>query len=93
MILSKFAAAARRRNLPLLDSTVGLDVHNVTDPEKQTLNVFLLRFFFGLDFGLLVLAQVGGQSDHTLLAEVPREGILFRKQSALRRSRPYLASP
>lgn len=44
---------------------------------------------FDLGFGLLVLVQVGGQMDHTLLAEIPREGILFRKQSAFQRPRPY----
>lgn len=51
-----------------------------------------LAFFLDLKFGLLVLVQVGGQMDHTLLAEIPREGILFRKQSAFRRPRPYPVS-
>lgn len=57
------------------------------------LDVFIPCLFLNFGIGLLVLVQVGGQRDHTLLAEVPREGILFRKQSAFRRPKPHLASP
>ena len=53
---------------------------------KQMLVVFLLSLF-GLDSGLLELVQVGGQMDHTLLAEIPREGILFREQSVISTSK------
>lgn len=58
MILSRFVAAIRRGNLPLLDGTVGLDVHNVTDPEADVRYV-PPRSFFELGFGLLELVQVG----------------------------------
>lgn len=76
-------------DLPLLDSTVRLDVHDVTDP-TSTVRLFcspdeLFDFDFGFD--ILVLAEVGGQGDHSLLAEIPREGILFCKPSAFRRPR------
>lgn len=78
-------------DLPLLNSTVCLDIDDVTNPVEclSAFGSFWAMEPLHLGFDVLVLAQVGGQGDHALLAEIPREGILNpTKLSALRRPVP-----
>jgi hypothetical protein len=60
--------------LPLLNGTVHLDVNNVANPKQNVSHE--ARVALDLKFrDVLVLLKVGRQSDHTLLPEIPREGI------------------
>jgi hypothetical protein len=66
--------------LPLLDSTVRLDINDIADPVKLPLAtvVFCLSVEarrFVIASNVLELPEVGRHADHTLLAEVAREGI------------------
>lgn len=59
--------------LPLLDSTVCDDIDDITDPRcVLILPVLLSSFLLRL---LLVLAEVGGERNVTLLLEITAEGV------------------
>ena len=65
-----------RFRLPLLDGTVDLDVDDITDPANDRLAPNS-QFDEGSSGGcnLLVLLEVGREPDHTLLPELPGEGV------------------
>jgi hypothetical protein len=64
-----------------LNSTVGLDVDNISNPVKLSVDfpiiISVLRH-------LLVLSHVGRQLDHTLLPEVSAEGIAGARSETYR---------
>ena len=77
-------------SLPLLDSTVRLDVNNVADSVVEDLSDHVSSLSSSLSCvhrsqpaggqeegeNIPVLLEVGGQVDHTLLPEIPGEGVL-----------------
>jgi hypothetical protein len=63
-----------RVSLPLLHSTVHLDVHDITNTATQ-LAYCLPKFLLPRAYAP-VLSEVCGERDRTLLAEIAAEGIL-----------------
>lgn len=61
--------------LPLLDSTVDLDVDDIANPVCQLATQVSLLRAAAKRADVLVLLQVSREPDHTLLPEIPREGV------------------
>lgn len=74
-------------DLPLLHSTVCLDVHDITDPINPPVSYLSVYSneakipSASRNSNILVLTEVGGQSNHALLAEIAREGILLSHEN------------
>lgn len=63
------------RVLPLLNGTVDLDIDDVSDPGVLLVVVSQLRIAKNPAADVLVLLEVGREPDHTLLPEIPGEGV------------------